>query len=75
MVKNAYSVIIMMFLGFGFVHGQQNIETGPMAKNKKVWEGEYETTPIVYRTRKKLTGPLAKNARPERGNYWEDDAQ
>ncbi|MAU15079.1 MAG: hypothetical protein CMH46_06010 [Muricauda sp.] len=103
MTKNTCFVIALMFFGFGCVQAQQNMETGPLAKNRKpwkdpkpqttiylkkhedgvltgplaknrkIWKDEYVVTPMVWRTRKELTGPWAKNARPERGNYWEDD--
>lgn len=52
---------------------EDGVLTGPLAKNRKIWEDGYVVAPMVWRTRKKWTGPWAKNARPERGNYWEDD--
>lgn len=66
MTKYFYITIIALFMGAGMVHAQQDIVTGPKAKNRKPWKDPKPQSLIVVKKHDHalLTGPLAKNKRP-----------
>jgi|GEM_PF-1293396 hypothetical protein len=66
MAYNFYITFLMMILGAFFAYGQEDILTGPRAKNRKPWKNPKPQSMLVIKDHdhEPIMGPLAKNRRP-----------
>lgn len=67
--KHLFTTVLIGMVAIATLQAQDNQQTGPLAKNRKLWKNPRVTTQVVIKDHqhKNVTGPLAKNRK-----IWED---